>query len=196
MLKNNEVKMKKEISDIYENIYNQELKNRCDLDGKFGSRFTIFMALVTAVVIINTTLLSLNNTSNNLSIIDSLNNTKTIYIVIGLVLDLIVVFLLISFYKCFFRSKKNYKVMPTVDIRMFHLYIGINQLQGTSDENDLYDYMVDSYLGCAFNNAGTNSKREASLILFDNLSSICFLLCILTYSLMISDGYSIQWVFN
>lgn len=117
-----------------------------------------------------------------------------IYVVCGLMI-LITIFLLISFYKVFFRLKKNYKVMPTVDIRMFHFFIHRNQLLGTDDEKDLYNYLVDSYLFCSFENARVNTIRESALIVYDNLATVCFILCVFEYIFMKIQGYSIDWIF-
>ncbi len=89
------------IAKIYENIYNQELKNRETLDNKFSSRFTILLVLETAYVLVLT------------SIFDNLQKPQ-VYIPYLCVLFkmLCVVFIftsvlsLIFFYKCFFRFKK------------------------------------------------------------------------------------------
>lgn len=182
--------MKKEIVSIYENIYNQELNWKNTLDNKFASRLTLVLSLVTATFIIFITLFF----SNNKTVIE---NQKIILgcKFLSLASILCVVFALIAFYKCFFRSKLNYKVMPTVDIRMFHLFIHRNDLIGTKVEDDLFDYLNDCYQFCAYTNAAINTKREKALIVFDNVSSVTFIILVIVYILMIKSGYSIEWIF-
>ena len=85
--------------------------------------------------------------------------------------------------------------MPTVEIRMFHFYIHENNLCKTSSEEDLYDYLNDTYQFCAYSNAHINSKRESFLIALDNIAVIEFVLLLITYILMIQNGYSINWIF-
>lgn len=183
--------MKNEIVSIYENIYNQELNWKSTLDNKFASRLTLLLTLTTATVVIFTTIFFPGNNKNVISSAAVI----TAYKLISAVTLVLVIFAFIAFYNCFFRMKLNYRVMPTVDIRMFHFYIHRNNLLGTSEENDLYDYLNDSYQFCAYNNAEINGKREKALIKFDNLSSVSFIILIIMYIFMISSGYSISWIF-
>lgn len=183
--------MNRDIVSIYENIYNQELFCRNGLDNKFTSRLTLMLTLITAHFIIFTTLF-FPNTTDDLVLNESLIIFPKILclVILGLIIPLYM-----SFYRCFYRMKKNYYVMPTVEIRMFHFYIHKNNLCGTEVEQDLYNYLNDSYQNCAFKNAQTNGKREKALIIFDNIASICFILLIITYVVMKQAGYSINWIF-
>ena len=184
--------MKKEIVSIYENIYNQELNCKANLDNKFASRLTILMALVTASFVIFKTLFFPEEST---AVTVGSNNITFWCKIFNLVEIMIVACIAFSFYRCFFRIKLNYKVMPTVDIRIFHFYIHSNNLVGTTDEDDLYNYLNDSYQFCAYTNAGINIKREKALLTFDNLSSITFFILIIVYILMVDCGYSIKWIF-
>lgn len=183
--------MRREIVLIYENIYNQELNMKNNLDNKFASRLTIVVALTTATFLIFSTLFFPNvvNAATPTSMLSQVSKVLSILSILHIVL------IYFSFYKSFFRWKLNYMVMPTVDIRLFHFYIHRNHLLGTKDEDDLYDYLNDSYQFCAYTNASINSKREHALILFDNLVSYSFVLLIVTYIMMMLCGYSINWIF-
>lgn len=183
--------MKKEIVSIYENIYNQELNLKNNLESKFGSRLTILIALITASFIIFTTLFFPDEI--NIAVLPS--NLSSLSKILSVINILHTVFICLSFYKTFFRWKMNYMVMPTAEIRMFHFYIHRNNLCGTNDEEDLYNYLNDSYQFCAYANAEINSKREHFLIIFDNLASISFILLIVNYIIMMQCGYSINWIF-
>lgn len=182
--------LKKEIISIYENIYNQELICRNNLDNKFTSRLTIMITLITAYFIIFTTLFFAKNEELTYN-----TNMSFLCEILCIIIMILIILLCVSFYGCFYRRKKNYRVMPTVDIRMFHFYIHRNKLLGKQEEQDLYDYLNDSYQFCAYINAGINSKRERALIIFDNVTSICFILLIITYIIMKYSGYSINWIF-
>lgn len=183
--------MNKEIVSIYENIYNQELLCRNNLDNKFTSRLTLMLTLITAFFIIFTTIF-FPDANETLILKEPLVQYSKILCIVILCL---IVPLYISFYKCFYRRKKNYYVMPTADIRLFHFYIHRNNLCGTETERDLYNYLNDSYQNCAFKNAETNGKREKALIVFDNITSVCFIILIITYIIMKQAGYSINWIF-
>ncbi|MBO5360073.1 MAG: hypothetical protein J6B25_04435 [Clostridia bacterium] len=183
--------MNEKIVSIYENIYNNELDWKRSLDDKFSSRLTLLVAITTASFVIFTTVFFPD--SDNLECIQY--NKQILCKILSLLSVTLLLCLCCSFYKCFFRAKKNYKVMPTVDIRMFHFYIHKNNLCGTKDEQDLYNYLNDSYQFCAYTNANINSKRESALIIFDNIASISFVLLIVTYVLMVRFGYSISWIF-
>lgn len=183
--------MKKEIVSIYENIYNQELVWKNNLDNKFASRLTLLITLITATFIIFTTVFFPN--SENSIVVDS--NATLWCQILNITTMILTLFFFASFYRCFFRKKLNYKVMPTDEIRMFHFYIHRNNLCGTPDEEDLYNYLNDSYQFCANVNATINTKREKALILFDNLASILFIILIITYIFMVKSGYSINWIF-
>lgn len=184
--------MNEKIVSIYENIYNKELEWKNSLDDKFYSRLLMLISITTATFVILTTVFFSN--SNQVEF-------KKIHFMIGVCIILSSIsFILwigmcVFFYKCFFRMKKSYKVMPTVDIRMFHFYVQKNNLCGTKDEEDLYNYLNDSYQVCAFTNASINSKREHLLIVFDNIAVISFIILIGTYILMVQSGYSIGWIF-
>lgn len=181
--------MDEKISKIYENIYNQELNNRYYLDNKFSSRLTILISIVAATTIIFVTSFFGND-------IPRIKRYYEMIILVVCVLTILLnIVLLISFYKVFFRFKKTYRVMPTVDIRMFHFYIHKNHLLGTEDEKDLYNYLVDSYQFCSFENAKINTIRESALIIYDNVATLCFLLCLFEYIFMKTQGYSIDWIF-
>ena len=184
--------MKKEIVSIYENIYNQELNWKYNLDNKFASRLTIMMALITATFVVFSTLF-FPNAENYVSA--SSNDITFWYKTLSLITVMLVIYIAFSFYRCFFRIKLNYRVMPTLDIRIFHLYIHSNNLLGSPDENDLYNYLNDSYQFCAYTNAAINIKREKALLVFDNLSSTTFVILIVMYILMVNHGYSIRWIF-
>ncbi len=171
---------------IYENIYNQELNYKNSIDSKFTSRFTILIPLITAVSIVFYALF----------LVDKREEKNDIDVVILLyILLFFIVLSMIFFYKSFFRYKKNYRVMPTVEIRMFHFYIHRNNLLNTPDETDLYNYLIDSYQYCSFTNSKVNSTRESSIIILDHITIIMFLLSILEYVTMSYNGYSIKWFF-
>lgn len=119
--------MKEEIVSIYENIYNQELNWKYNLDNKFASRLTIMMALITATFVVFSTLF-FPNAKNYVSA--SSNDITFWYKTLSLITVMLVIFIAFSFYRCFFRIKLNYRVMPTLDIRIFHLYIHSNNLLG------------------------------------------------------------------
>lgn len=184
--------MKKEIVSIYENIYNQELNWKNNLDNKFTSRLTLMITLITATFIIFTTIFF---PKENNKVIASSDNIFLGYKTLSLITVMLAIGIFLSFYRCFFRIKLNYKVMPTLDIRIFHFYIHSNNLLGTTDEDDLYNYLNDSYQFCAYTNAAINIKREKALLIFDNLSSITFIILIIMYILMVNCGYSISWIF-
>lgn len=181
--------MDEKISKIYENIYNQELNNRYCLDNKFSSRLTILISIIAATTIIFVTSF-FDNDKPHIE-----HKYEIIIIVVCFLIILLSIVLLIFFYKVFFRLKKNYRVMPTVEIRMFHFYIHKNHLLGTDDEKDLYNYLVDSYQFCSFENAKINTIRESALIVYDNVATLCFLLCLFEYIFMKTQGYSIGWIF-
>lgn len=184
--------MDEKIVSIYENIYNQEIEWKNSLDNKFSSRLTILVAITTATFIIFTTIFFSNFSESQVI----KNTILQIFCMVFSILS--VIFWTVQccfFYQCFFRVKKNYKVMPTVDIRMFHFYIHKNNLCGQKEEKELYNYLNDSYQLCAYTNAKINSKRERALIIFDNITSVSFLLLIATYILMTFSGYSISWIF-
>ena len=185
--------MKQKIASIYENIYNQELTWKYNLDGKITSRSRMLIAIITAYFIILTTIFFLGP-SEELS--TEISQTNLIFAVICFIIGIIVLILCGIFYKSFFRRKLNYLVMPTVEIRMFHFYLHKNHLINTKIEDDLYDYLVDSYQLCAYTNAGINRKREKFLILFDNISIVCFVLLIIMYIYTKKLGYSIDWIFD
>ena len=184
--------MDQKIVSIYENIYNKELDWKNNLDNKFSSRLTILVTITTATFIIFSTIFF--SQYSEAQVIENI----TLQVFCKVISALSIVLWIIQccfFYQCFFRIKKNYKVMPTVDIRMFHFYIHKNNLLGSKDENDLYNYLNDSYQFCAYTNANINSRRERALIFFDNITSISFLSLIISYILMILSGYSISWIF-
>lgn len=184
--------MKKEIVSIYENIYNQEINWKNNLDNKFASRLTLMLALITATFILFTTIFFQKEDNKA---IENANSIVLLYKALSVITVVFVICILFSFHKCFFRTKLNYRVMPTFDIRIFHFYIYSNNLLGTNDENDLYNYLNDSYQFCAYTNAEINIKREKALLVFDNLSSITFVILIIVYILMTYCGYSINWIF-
>lgn len=183
--------MIEQIAKIYENIYNQELRNRESLDNKFSSRFTILIAIATAYVILLSTLFD-KLCDNNCLNYDFLN---TLFLILCSLFSVTTLLSIVFFYKCFFRLKKNYMVMPTSEIRMFHLYVYGNKLDNTQQEFDLYQYMVDSYQFCSFSNANTNSIREKYLIYFDNTETMSFVLAISTYFVLRLCGINIAWIF-
>lgn len=183
--------MKKEIVSIYENIYNQELNWKQTLDNKFSSRLTLMITLITASFVVFTTIFFPN--FENLQV--KCSNMVLCCKVLSVTTIVMSVCIFLSFHACFFRNKLNYRVMPTVDIRIFHFYIHRNNLLGTDDEEDLYDYLNDSYQFCAYTNAAINVKREKALIFFDIMSSFSFVLLIITYILMVKSGYSVNWIF-
>ncbi len=158
------------------------------LDNKFTSRIAILVALQSAFAVILTSVLSKDD--SNSFILPSLY----IFLIWSLALLLLLV-LYYCFFKSFFRLKKNYRVMPTAEIRMFHFYIYRNKLIGTQEENDLYSYMIDSYQFCAFSNAQINTKRESYLIRYDIIASISFVISICTYSFLCYYGVPIVWIF-
>lgn len=183
------INLDEKIYKIYENIYNQELNNRYCLDNKFSSRLTILISIITATVIISVTLFLCD-----VKVIVNYYFEIIIHVTCFLI-GLINIILVILFYKSFFRLKKNYRVMPTIDIRMFHFFLHKNNLLGTDDEKDLYNYLVDSYQYCSFENARVNTIRESALIVYDNLATVCFILCVFEYIFMKIQGYSISWIF-
>lgn len=180
--------MKEKIVKIYENIYNRELEWKNSLDNKFSSRLTIFITITTATFIVFTTVFFTENVCEEQYI-------ELLIMILSCISMCFWIFQGIFFYMSFFRFKKNYKVMPTVEIRMFHFYIHRNNLCGKQSEEDLYDYLNDSYQFCAFSNACINSKRESSLIKLDNISVVEFVLLITIYILMRRTGYCINWIF-
>lgn len=184
-------RMDERIVSIYENIYNNELDWKNSLDNKFSSRLTLLITIITATFIIFTTIFFPDSSySPNLQKITQLGCAALSLSSVGLSL-----FLVIYFYKVFFRAKMNYRLMPTAEIRMFHFYIHKNNLCDTKEEDDLYNYLNDSYQFCSYMNADTNRKREQALIVFDNIAAVSFVLLIATYILMVRFGYSIDWIF-
>lgn len=188
--------MTDKIASIYQNIYNQELKNRSDLDNKFASRFTFLITIFTASSIILSEILDIakNISWNNLNY-TSEEIFLIILLLISTLLFILIFIMFISFYKAFFRNKQNYLVMPTMEINMFHIYICKNYLYNTCEEKDLYNYMVNSYQYCSLNNAKINSSREKALIAFDNSAWIAFANLIMLYVYLRFIGYSIKWIF-
>lgn len=94
--------MKKEIVSIYENIYNQELNWKANLDNKFASRLTILMALVTASFVIFKTLFFPEEST---AVTVGSNNITFWCKIFNLVEIMIVACIAFSFYRCFFRIK-------------------------------------------------------------------------------------------
>lgn len=183
--------MNEKIMTIYENIYNKELDWKNSLDGKFASRLTLLITIITATFVIFTTIFLPDSTNSEI-----LQKNEHLWCkVLSLTCVGLSLCLFYSFYRVFFRIKMNYKLMPTAEIRMFHFYIHKNDLCGTKEEKDLYNYLNDSYQFCAYTNAKINKKREQALIIFDNVASISFVLLIITYVLMVRSGYSIDWIF-
>lgn len=188
--------MKDKISSIYENIYNQELNNRSQLDGKFTSRFTFLVTIITASSIIISSILEKPELITNKYHIEIHKDIFIIFIVsMCLILVILLINILISFYKTFFRYKQNYSVMPTAEIRLFHIYIYNKHLINTYDEKDLYSYLIDSYQNCAYHNAEINFNREKALVRFDNCACLSFILLIILYLCLKGCNYSINWIF-
>lgn len=183
--------MDEKIVSIYENIYNKELDWKNSLDDKFASRLTLLIAIITATFIIFTTIFFPDKDDSEIL----RGNLQFLCKLFSIICMGLLLCLLYSFHKCFFRIKLNYKVMPTTSIRIFHFYIHKNNLCGTKDEEDLYNYLNDSYQFCAFTNADINSKRERALIVFDNVVSLSFVFLMILYILMVRSGYSIDWIF-
>lgn len=188
--------MTDKVASIYQNIYNQELKNRSDLDSKFPSRFTFLITIFTASSVILSEMIEFfSRISWNNLICTGEDIFLIILLIISIFLIISLTIMCFTFHKAFFRKKQNYLVMPTMEINMFHVYICRNNLYNTSEEKDLYNYMVNSYQFCSLNNANINSSREKALIAFDNSAWISFSILIMLYVYLRLIGYSINWIF-
>lgn len=178
------------IVDIYKNMYNTEIEWKHNLDNKFASRLSLFIVAVTADVTFFT-----NAFFTNTEEIKGLSNIVVIILKIVSVFNIILLItLLVSFYRCFFRLKLNYNVLPTTASRIFHFYINKNNMLDTKEEDDFFDLLVDSYLYCAYSNSVINEKRGKALIVFDNVLTTHYILIVVEYVVMLYKGYSIQWV--
>lgn len=129
--------MIEQIAKIYENIYNQELRNRESLDNKFSSRFTILIAIATAYVILLSTLFD-KLCDNNCLNYDFLN---TLFLILCSLFSITTLLSIVFFYKCFFRLKKNYMVMPTSEIRINFAHFR-TQIQTVFERNILYILII------------------------------------------------------
>jgi len=176
------------IENIYQNIYNQELNYKNTIDSKHTSRLTFILMLITANCIILTTFLT-----NYKSIVWDFE--RVIVLALCSIITILNLDGCICFYKCFFRIKMNYMVIPTTDIRMFHFYIHKEKGMDLSEVEALYEYIIDSYQYCSYINSNINGKREKMLICLDNITCISFVLSIITYIILKHVGYTMEWIF-
>lgn len=183
----------------YENIYNQELETRKHLDNKVGQYMTFFLSNVTLLAIQSKWFVARMN---------EMHETPTIKQRIMIVIFLLAVILLfiqcISYYKCFFRRKKNYKEIPIEDIRKWYISIGRQKKQKgvyydfeklTVEDQELYSYIRDSYLYCAMINRKTNQNRHTFFILFENTVFLGFTLEIINYYMIYLKG-GLTWILS
>lgn len=183
----------RDIISVYENIYNHELQNRKELDDKMSSRLTFISLTFTLIGIQSKFIFNIEFIKNNYLLF--------FFLIISILLFGIQV---VSFYRCFFRYKKDYMEMPITEIRKRHIEIGTRKAKqpGIEDfsnmnqaDKKLLSYMKDSYIYCALMNSKKNIKRTNMLILFDNVTLISLLPLLLNYYILYMKGVIFQWLF-
>lgn len=188
--------MMQKIIDIYENIYNQELLNRDRIDNKFSSKIKLLFVSLTLIAIQSRYIL--------FDKIKYSNRIGFIFMILLFIISLCSISIcLVSFYKCFFRVKKNYLEMPIDKISKDNAKAHYRKIEKykskkrytkiTNREIDLLLYMKNSYMHCANHNEKINIKRSEAIIVFDN--AVCIsLICsaINYYILFLKEGLS--WI--
>lgn len=176
---------------IYENLYNQEIARRKDLDEKIVSRLSILTIQFTFVGILGEWFLS---KLQEINLGKCLWGVEQINFLTGLFLLILQV---VFFYKSFFRIHKNYKEIALEEIRMFHLYCAKNKTKHnrqhrykivSDEEVELLMYLRDSYQHCAYHNMQTNLKRGSALIKFDNITILNMLILLVDYFILYAKG--------
>lgn len=176
------------ITQIYENLYNQELITRREYDGKIVSRISL-ISIEFSLFMLE---LRWHIEGKNILFIENLDS----FTILCLTAMFLVVQLLF-FYKTFFRFKKNYGEVPIDDVRMFHLHIAKEKSQFDrkiryqlviQDDVELLAYLRDCYQRCTFINMKTNEKRAEALIVLDNLIVLSMLLMLVNCSILILRG--------
>ena len=176
---------------IYENLYNQEIAKRKDLDEKIVSRISILTIQFTLVGILGEWFLG------KLQGINWGNCFWGVEQFVFLMGVFLVILQVVFFYKSFFRVRKNYKEIALEEIRMFHLHCANNKTKYnrqhrykivSDEEVELLMYLRDSYQYCAYHNMQTNLKRGSALIKFDNITILNMLILLADYFILYAKG--------
>lgn len=181
---------------IYENLYNQELLTRKDIDSKISTRTTFLSAQLFLAI------------PQSKWIIDNFRQSNYLFycfLSILIISMLIIVTQIIYYYGTFFRTKKNYSEVPLECIRMFHLYCAQEKLKYSDrnlrysllleEELELVIFLKDSYQRCSFENMKINLKRGKNLIILDNLIILNLIILFINYYIMyIMIGGDLTWV--
>lgn len=187
---------------VYENIYNQELETRRHLDNKVGQYMTFFLSNVTLLAIQSKWIIT-HLFPSFLRIDSECFKLKNLLMAIFFcVATVMLIIQFVAYYKCFFRSKKNYLEVPVEEIRNWYISIGklkkhngvyYNFENMTLDDQELYSYIRDSYLRCAMANRKTNQKRHSAFIWFENAVFLGFTIEIINYYLIYMEG-GLAWI--
>ncbi len=176
----------------YRELYRLEIETRRDIEGKISARITFLVVLISII-------------AAQLKPVFQTDERVCGSVVLSILSITILVIQFVYFYLSFINIRLQYLEVELSKFRDINMYVFSEKKAHykkkrykivTINELGLLGFIRDSYIKCADHNRNVNKKKKISLMRFDNLTLINFVITLANYFYLYLRDSNIQWIFN